>query len=92
MFPSHWTHETLCERALAEILINQQKQIFLQEENLAKLSDVQASITKLKADVVAFIAANSGGASDADLDVLKASVDAVDDLVAPQAPPDAPTS
>jgi hypothetical protein len=91
-FPAFWTHELLCERLLRELLIDQkqqlenQKQILCnQEKIMALLDDVKAKIAKLKADVQAFIAANSGGASDEDLQALGASVDEIDAIVNPPA-------
>ena len=53
---------------------------------MSALSDLQASVAKLKADVDAFIQANSGGATDADLTALKTQVDAIDAVVNPPAP------
>ena len=64
---------------LYQILIEQEKQ-------MSALTDLQASVSKLSTDVNAFIAANSGGATDADLVALKTSVDAIDAVVNPPAP------
>lgn len=50
---------------------------------MSKLTDLQASVSKLSTDLDAFISANSGGASDADLDALKTAVDAIDAKIAP---------
>lgn len=54
---------------------------------MSVLTDLQASVSKLQGDVAAFIAANSGGATDAQLSALKAQVDAIDATVLPPAPP-----
>jgi hypothetical protein len=88
-FPPNWTHEQLCERLLRELLIDQKQILANQETQMSALTDLQASVTAasqkvttLSADVNAFIAANSGGASDADLVALKASVDAITTSVA----------
>jgi hypothetical protein len=81
MFPGHWTFEKIVVHALSEGLVNQQIIRENQGEIMAKLSDVQAAVAKLKADVQAFIAANSGGASATDLDGLVADINVVDALV-----------
>ena len=91
VFPEHWTWEEIFEYAFAEILTNQRillhNQARFQGEIMSKLTDFQAKLVKLQADVTAFVAANSGGASDADIDALSASVDQIDALVTPQPAP-----
>ena len=84
--PPFWTHEQLCERLLRELLIDQKKILANQENHMSSLTDLQGSVAKLKASVQAFIAANSGGATDADLQAIKADVDALEALVNPPAP------
>ena len=54
---------------------------------MSALTDVQASVAKLQTDLTAFIAANTGGATDAQLVALKAQIDAIDAQVAPPPPP-----
>lgn len=61
---------------LYTILVNQEKQ-------MSALTDLQGSVSKLGTDLNAFIQANSGGATDADLVTLKAQVDALDAQIAP---------
>lgn len=87
MFPFSWDHDRICKHALAEILVNQHKILLQQEQTMSALTDLQSSVSKLQSDVDAFISANSGGASDADLVALKAAVDAIDAKVAPPTPP-----
>lgn len=57
---------------------------------MSALTDLQSAVSKLQSDVQAFVAANSGGATDAQLEALTASVNAIDAIVNPPAP--APTS
>lgn len=80
MFPEHWTVEEVLRFGLAEILVNQEKQ-------MSALTDLQAAVTKLQTDVNAFIAANSGGASDADLQALTTQINAIDAVINPPATP-----
>lgn len=54
---------------------------------MTALADTQAAFARLKALVEAFIAANTGGASDADLAKLTADINTLADEVAPPAPP-----
>ena len=75
-FPEHWTIAQIIEHIVKQILINQEKQ-------MSALTDLQASVAKLQADVDTLI---SSGASDADLVALKTTVDAIDAKVAPPAP------
>lgn len=63
-------------------------------ETQAAIASVNDKVAKLAADVNAFIAANSGGATDTDLQALTAAigslgtaVDAIDASIAPPAPP-----
>lgn len=86
-FPEHWSREQIIEHLLKEMLIDRKKIIQYQENIMSKLDDVKAKLAKLNSDVDAFIAANTGGASDADLDALGAAIDAVDAKVAPPAAP-----
>ena len=85
-FPEFWSHEQLCERLLRELLIDQKKILANQENHMSALTDLQASVAKLKSSTEAFIAANSGGATDADLTALKSQVDALEALINPPAP------
>jgi len=75
-FPEHWTIAQIIEHIVKQILANQEKQ-------MSALTDLQASVAKLQADVDTLI---SSGASDADLVALKTTVDAIDAKVAPPAP------
>lgn len=59
---------------------------------MSALTDLQASVSKLSTDVNAFIAANSGGATDADLVALKTQVDAIDAVINPPAPAPTPSA
>lgn len=68
------------------------------DDTKAAIGALGSKVSKLSTDVEAFIAANSGGASDADLQALTAGitaigaqVDAVDQIVNPPAPPAPPT-
>ena len=47
------------------------------EALVATLADVNASVAALKTKVEAYVAAHQGGATAADLDTVKASVDAI---------------
>jgi hypothetical protein len=84
LFPEHWEHEKVCEHGLAEILVNQHLILKAQKENMSALTDLQDSVKKLETEVAAFISANSGGASDADLVALRTQVDAIAAQVAPK--------
>lgn len=53
---------------------------------MSALTDLQGSVSKLQTDLAAFITANSGGATDADLVSLQAQVDALDASLSPIAP------
>lgn len=86
MFPEHWDLEQVTRHALAEILVNQHKILEREEKLMDALQTLQAAITKLAADVAAFITANSGGANDAQLAALTAQIQAIDVTVAPAAP------
>ena len=97
MFPENWSLARIIRHALCEILVEHsinrkfQKLILKQQEiTMSALTDLQASVTTLQTDVNAFITANSGGATDADLVALKAQVDAIDAVVNPPAPAPAP--
>lgn len=81
-----WSFEHFVRVALVFALKQQKSILSYQEKQMSKLDDLKASISKLQADVNAFIAANSGGATDADLDALKAQVEAIDAVVNPPAP------
>lgn len=48
-----------------------------------ELDDLKAKVAKLQADITAFIAANTGGASNADLVALGTQIDAIDAQVNP---------
>ena len=87
MFPEDWDHERLCRVALTQILIYAKKIHDNQEKQMSALTDLQAAVTKLQTDVNAFIAANSGGATDADLEALTTQVNAIDAIVNPPAAP-----
>ena len=86
MFPAKWDIVRVIRHAFCEMLVNQKIIITNQENQMSALTDVQDSITKLQADVTAFIAANSGGATDAQLLALKTQIDAIDAQVAPPPP------
>lgn len=86
MFPFDWTIRRIVRAGLCLILQYQKAILNNQEKTMSALTDLQASVSKLQTDVDAFITANSGGASDADLVALKAAVDAIDAKVAPPAP------
>lgn len=91
MFPDWWTQELYLERVLHEILVDQkiiiQNQKKFKGEIMTALDDTKAAFAQLKALVEAFIAANTGGASDADLAGLTADINALSAEVAPPAPP-----
>jgi hypothetical protein len=89
LFPERWDHETLTKRALAEILVNQHKILESQEDQMSALTNLQTAVTQLQTDVAAFIAANSGGATDAQLEALTTQIQAIDATVAPPATPKA---
>jgi hypothetical protein len=89
MFPEHWTRDEIIEHALREILVDQKRILEHQENQMSALTDLQTSVNKLQSDVNAFIAANSGGATDTQLVALKTQVDAIDAVINPPAP--APT-
>lgn len=59
---------------------------------MSALTDLQAAVTKLQNDVAAFIEANTGGASDSDLEALTAAINTIDATVAPAAPATPPAS
>lgn len=86
MFPIEWTIRRIIRAGLCLILQHQKTILHNQEKTMSALTDLQASVTKLQGDVDAFISANSGGASDADLVALKAAIDAIDAKVAPAEP------
>jgi hypothetical protein len=86
MFPDSWTRDQIIEHCVREILIDQKKILDQQEKQMSALTDLQAAVTKLDTDVKAFVTANSGGATDAQLAALTASVDAIDAIVNPPAP------
>lgn len=86
LFPQSWSHERVTDHALSEILTNQKHILNNQEGLMSALTDLQAAVTKLSTDVNAFIAANSGGATDAELQALTAQVSAIDAVVNPPAP------
>lgn len=92
MFPPKWGLGTIIRHAFAEILTNQHIIIENQENTMSALTDLQASVSKLSTDVNAFIAANSGGATDADLVALKAQVDSIDAVINPPAPAPTPSA
>jgi hypothetical protein len=83
---NEWSFERFVRCALVLILKNQKAILNNQEREMSKLDDLKGSVTKLGTDVNAFIAANSGGATDADLDALKSQIDAIDAVVNPPAP------
>lgn len=85
MFPRDWKLPRIIVHAFCEMLTNQQIIRKQQEEIMSKLDDVKAKLAKLSTDVDAFIAANTGGASDADLDALGGAVDAIDAKLVPPA-------
>lgn len=87
MFPEAWKLPRIIRHAFSEVLTDLKIIKKNQETQMSALTDLQASVTKLQTDVTAFIAANSGGATDAQLVSLKAAVDAIDAQVAPPPPP-----
>ena len=86
MFPETWDHERITRHGFCEVLTNQKIIIENQERIMSALSDLQAAVTKLNTDVTAFIAANSGGATDAQLQTITTAITAIDNLVNPPAP------
>ena len=54
--------------------------------NASALATLQAALTQLQTDVNAFVAANSGGATDVQLEALTTQVQAIDAIVNPPAP------
>ena len=85
-FPERWNLEEVLRLGLAEILVNQNLILAGQEKQMSALTDLQAAVAKLSTDVNAFIQANSGGATDADLQNLTAQVNAIDAVINPPAP------
>lgn len=83
MFPEKWNLSRIIRHAFSEVLTDLKIIKQNQETQMSALTDLQASIAKLQADVTAFIAANSGGATDAQLVALKVGVDAIDAQVVP---------
>ncbi len=57
---------------------------------MSALTDLQDATNKLQSDVAAFISANSGGATDAQLQAVTAQIQAIDATIAPPPAP-APT-
>lgn len=90
MFPGHWSFERIVVHGLAEIITNQQLIRHNQGEIMSVLTDVQAKLAKLKADLQAFVAANTGGASDADLVAIGVLIDDIETIIAPPALPVTP--
>lgn len=111
MFPENWSLARIIRHALCEILVEHSinrkvlKQILANQENMmsalddtkAAITAVSGKLTKLSTDVEAFITANSGGATDTDLQGLTAAVgqlgtavDAIDAIVNPPAPSPTP--
>lgn len=76
-FPTGWPHEYLVEHALAEGLINERKILKNQEAILAALDDLKTAVSTLSDNVDAFIKANTGGASDAELASVTAVVNGI---------------
>lgn len=70
MFPEHWNSDQIIRFALAEILINQEKQ-------MAAIDDLNAAVTQLSTDVAALIA-KPEGTSDAQIEAVVTSVNALD--------------
>lgn len=87
MFPEHWSFLDKLEHFICEALVNHRIIKLNQEKIMSALTDLQAKVSKLQSDLDAFIEANKGGASDADLTALSAQVDAMDTEVAPPTPP-----
>lgn len=83
MFPESWTHDQIIRQGLAEILVNQKLILERQEKQMAALDDLKVAVAKLSTDVNDFIAANTGGATDADLTALTAQVNAIDAVINP---------
>lgn len=94
MFPDWWTQELYLERVLHEILVDQkiiiQNQKKFKGEIMAALDDFKEALQEVSADVDAFIAANTGGASDADLVAATAQLRAIAAKLAPPAPAPVP--
>ena len=80
MWPEHWTHHDIIRHGLAEILENQRKE-------MATLQEVLDAVAKLTADVEAVLSKTS--TEPADLDQVKAAVEALDAKVAPPTTPTA---
>lgn len=77
MFPEHWSLSQIIRHAVKEILLNHKPHRERDKLIMAALDDVKAALaavsdkeTALGVKLDAFIAANSGGASDADLQAL----------------------
>lgn len=82
-----WSFERFAQTALTLMLKQQRAILVNQEKQMSKLTDLQAAVTKLQNDVNAFISANSGGASDADLEALTTQINAIDAVINPPATP-----
>lgn len=76
VFPEHWSFERILHHGLAEILVNQEKQ-------MSALTDLQAAVAKLKIDVEALLAQHQAGATDTDLQALTSAVNAIDAEIVP---------
>lgn len=89
MWSEKWSLAQLIRHYVCEALTEHQICREREKKIMSALSDLQDAVAKLSSDVDAFIAANSGGASDAD---LKAVTDAIKGIDLKVAPPAAPTA
>lgn len=92
MIPDWWSIELFNERVLLEILVDQKIIKRNQGVIMSALSDFKEVLQEVSDDVDAFIAANTGGASDADLVAATTQLRAIAAKLAPPAPPAPPAA
>ena len=86
MFPSDWTLERIIRHAFAEILTNQTTIIQNQENEMAAIDDLTTAVATLNTDVQALLALPKG-TSDAAIEAVVTSVNALDAQVKAALPP-----
>lgn len=86
MFPSDWKLERIIRHAFAEILTNQKTIIQNQENEMAAIDDLTTAVATLNTDVQALLALPKG-TSDAAIEAVVTSVNALDAQVKAALPP-----
>jgi hypothetical protein len=81
VFPKHWSFTRIAIHFFCEALTNQKIIRVQQEKIMAALDDLQSAVAgtqellgTLQTDITEFISQNSGGATDAQLEAVTASV------------------